>query len=73
MNTEYQTLLNIDPYIIKSCVHTFVYSKVSWRPVNVALIDWGAVSISQVPWAPHTAEQGCSWLAEKGLEIYSQR
>ena len=45
---------------------TFVYWKVSWRPVNTASIDCGWVSISQIPVAAQTAWHLCSWLRRKG-------
>lgn len=41
---------------------TLVYWNVSCRPVKVASIDCGAVSISQIPGAEHSALQECSCL-----------
>lgn len=41
---------------------TLVYWNVSCRPVNVASIDWGVVSISQIPGAAHNISQVCSCL-----------
>jgi hypothetical protein len=49
---------------------TFVYWNVSCLPVNVASIDCGAVSISQIPSAVHCAEHECSSLFDVELLRY---
>lgn len=46
-------------YII---VVTLVNWKLSCRPVNVASIDWGAISIWQIPGKEHNVEQECASL-----------
>jgi hypothetical protein len=50
-------------------LNTFVYWNVSFLPVNVASIEWGAVSISQTPAAVHNALQGCSSLYKFNMAL----